>query len=360
MRLKSFYANTMTEAMHMVRENLGEDAIIVATRDEPGGRVRVTAAVDRMDAPDFEAAPVPKMGSAASNEYLQYDGENDANDAVLDTLTDTLLKHGVPADISDTILSTADMMGGSTPAAAMKASLEHTYRFHPLPLKTQSKALMLIGAPGAGKTLATAKLAARATLSGLRAAVITTDTIRAGGVEQLEAFTKLLQINLQKARTAKDLSASLTRVQDADLVLIDTGGCNPFDVDDMRNLAMMMDTGTTIEPVLVMAAGGDAEESGEIARCFGVLGVQRLLPTRLDVARRLGGLLCAAGRAGISFSDASNTPMVANGLVSLSAQSLTTLLMPQSRKGESGKTRGANHNAPTRNPTSTKSMRRTG
>ena len=47
MRLKSFYAKTMTEAMQMVRENLGEDAIIVATREENGGKaVRVTAAVD--------------------------------------------------------------------------------------------------------------------------------------------------------------------------------------------------------------------------------------------------------------------------------------------------------------------------
>jgi len=356
MRLKSFYANTMTEAMNMVRDNLGEDAIIVATRDEPGGRVRVTAAVDRIDTPDFEAA-APKRKHGVPDEYLQYDQENDADDEIQDALTDTLLKHGVPADISDTILSTADMLGASSPASALKASLEHTFQFHPLPLKTPRKALMLIGAPGAGKTLATAKLAARATLTGLRASVITTDTVRAGGVEQLEAFTKLLQIQLQKVRSVKDLGTQLMQAQDSDLILIDTGGCNPFDVDDMRGLATLMDAGTTIEPVLVMAAGGDAEESGEIARCFGVLGVQRLLPTRLDVARRLGGLLCAAGRAGISFSDASNTPMVASGLVSLSAQSLTSLLMPQARPAASGKVRGANHNAPA---SPRKSLRRTG
>ena len=45
MRLKSFYAKTLTEAMHMIRETLGEDAVIVATREENGGKaVRVTAA----------------------------------------------------------------------------------------------------------------------------------------------------------------------------------------------------------------------------------------------------------------------------------------------------------------------------
>ena len=52
MRLKSFYAKTMTEAMQMVRDTLGEDAIIVATREEKGGKaVRVTAAIDPAYAP---------------------------------------------------------------------------------------------------------------------------------------------------------------------------------------------------------------------------------------------------------------------------------------------------------------------
>ena len=51
MRLKSFYAKTVTEAMQMVREMLGEDAIIVATREEKGGKaVCVTAAIE----PGFE------------------------------------------------------------------------------------------------------------------------------------------------------------------------------------------------------------------------------------------------------------------------------------------------------------------
>ena len=52
MRLKSFTAKSMRDAMQMVREALGEDAIIVATREENGGSsVRVTAAVEKeMDA----------------------------------------------------------------------------------------------------------------------------------------------------------------------------------------------------------------------------------------------------------------------------------------------------------------------
>jgi len=353
MRLKTFYAKTMTEAMQMVRQTLGEDAIIVATREENGGRsVRVTAAVDRMDdGPAFEVGPQnamsAKSGRGVPENYLQYDAEEDAEDAINELLTDTMLRHGMPSDISDAILSTATMVGLPDANSSLKAALEHSFTFAPLPMKTR-KALMMIGAPGAGKTLATAKLAARAAMSDLKAAVITTDTVRAGGVEQLEAFTKLLQIPLQKARNQKELRAQLELARNADLILIDTGGCNPFDVDDMRAQATLLDAGT-IEPVLVMAAGGDAEESAEIARCFAVLGVQRLFPTRLDIARRLGGLFSAAGRSGIAFSDASNTPMVAGGLVTLSAQSLATMLLPQANRSTTKPvSRGAAQTAPTK------------
>lgn len=332
MRLKSFYAKTMTEAMQMVRETLGEEAIIVATREENGGRsVRVTAAVERIeDLPGFTspATASKKPGAGVPSDYLQYDSEEDAEDAIHEILTDTLLRHGVPSDIGDMILSTATMMGLADAGSAMKAALEHSFTFAPLPVKSPRNALMMIGAPGAGKTLATAKLAARAVMANAKAAVITTDTVRAGGVEQLEAFTKLLQIPLYKARNAAELRARLDETKAADITVIDTGGCNPFDVDDMRAQAALMEAGH-IEPVLVMPAGSDAEESAETARCFAVLGVQRLFPTRLDIARRLGGLLSASGRSGLAFSDASNTPMVANGLMPLSAENLTKLLLPQ-------------------------------
>lgn len=79
MRLKSFYANTMTEAMQMIRDTLGEDAIIVATREEKGGKaVRVTAAIDPNDyneraskSPAFETHGNRQPASAET--WLQYD-----------------------------------------------------------------------------------------------------------------------------------------------------------------------------------------------------------------------------------------------------------------------------------------------
>ncbi|MDE2336341.1 MAG: hypothetical protein KGL10_03425 [Alphaproteobacteria bacterium] len=51
MRLKSFHAKSMSEAMRQVRDTLGEDAIIVSSKEEKSGWVKITAAVEQVNAP---------------------------------------------------------------------------------------------------------------------------------------------------------------------------------------------------------------------------------------------------------------------------------------------------------------------
>lgn len=325
MRLKSFYAKTMTEAMQMVRDTLGEDAIIVATRDEKGGKgIHVTAAIE----PAFE---VGRRGFASSSdEWLQYDDE-DEQSAVAEEITDVMLRHAVPEDVLDHIISCATVIGLEQPGIALIAALEHLFQFRPLPQRGSAKAMMIVGPPGGGKTLAVAKIATRAVMDSLKVGVISCDTMRAGGYEQLQAFTKLLRIDLQKAASARDLAAVLPSMEGHDFVLIDTAGINPFDNEDIKSLARLTAAGP-VDPYLVLPAGMDADESGEMARVFSALGVRSMISSRIDMARRLGGILSAAHYGGLAFADISVTPKVADGLSPLTPKILAGLLMPNAYK----------------------------
>jgi flagellar biosynthesis protein FlhF len=318
MRLKSFYAKTMTEAMQMVRDTLGEDAIIVATREERAGKaVHVTAAVE----PAFEIGR-----GVPSDNWLQYDAEEEGN-LVAEELTDALLRHGATEDVMDQIISCATVIGMDRPAEALVASIEHLFSFRPLVAKPSKKPMIFCGPPGAGKTLAVAKIAARSVLSSLNVGVITCDVIRAGGVEQLEAFTRLLRVPLKKAANAADLKAILGDLKDCDQILIDTSGINPFNVDDMKIVARLM-SAADMDAFMVLPAATDANESGEMARAFSALGCNTMMPTRIDIARRLGGILSAAAQGHLSLADASNTPKVADGLMTLTPHTLAALLLP--------------------------------
>lgn len=323
----------------MVRDALGEDAIIVATREEKGGKaVRVTAAIDPADydersygAPAFETHGRDRPSS--SDTWLQYDDE-DEEAAVAEEITDAMLRHAVPEDVMDQILSCATVVGFEQPGVAMVAAIEHLFQFEPLPEGAATKPLMFVGPPGSGKTLAVAKMAARGAMNGLKVGVISTDTVRAGGIEQLAAFTKLLRIDVKKAENPAQLQANIDALRGCDQILIDTAGMNPFNTEDIKRLAKLIGAAQA-EPYLVLPGGMDAEESGEIGRVFATIGAHTLVASRIDMARRLGGLLSAAHHGGMSFADASNTPKVADGLISLNPKTLSKLLMPNAYRNES-------------------------
>lgn len=310
----------------MVRDSLGEDAIIIATREEKGGKsVRVTAAIEEDRGIAFE---ISRGGEVASeDDWLQYDDENGDENNLSEAIIDVLLRHAVPEDVMDHLVSCASVLDIEEPSVAFVGALDTLFNFTPLPTKAYKKALMFVGPPGAGKTLAVAKQAARGVMAGLNVAVITTDTVRAGGVEQLQAFTKVLDIELGKAKTSADLARVLKDTAHAEQIIIDTTGYNPFNPAEMKDLAKLIVAGD-IEPVLVLPAGMDASESGEMARVFSALGVHRLLPTRVDIARRLGGLLAAAHQGDLAFADISMTPQVAEGLQPLSPRRLGNLFFP--------------------------------
>lgn len=333
MRLKSFHAKSMHDALRQVKDALGDDAIIVSTKEEASGWVRITAAVEHLApsaeavfADDAPAAVPPKQAGKAVQDAAPAAHHYDA-DEIIEIITDTMLKHRVPGAISEKIIAAAALDGSGDPVQALAKGLARTFTFAPPDdPAAKHKPIILAGPPGAGKTLMTAKLATAAVMHNKKPVIITTDIARAGGVEQLSAFLNILELPLHQAESAQELQAILKSANGSD-VIIDTGGLNPFDPQEMKFLAKLLAT-TDMDAALVMPAGMDAEEAAEIAMTFDILGVKNLIATRLDFARRLGGILSAAAKTGLCLGTASHTPQVAHGIIALTPQKLAGLLLP--------------------------------
>lgn len=313
MRLKSYNAPTMAEAMRMVREELGDDAIIVSTqRSSDGQGVRITAALE--DPADDDA-----IASALS-------GKNTTPFA--EKVRDALAYHGAPARLIEKMVQAATAVEVGSPTMACATALEDHFDFAPLPERKSPRPFMLVGPPGSGKTITTSKLAARARLAGRPVGVITADTIRAGAIEQLQAFTSILEVELRQVRGPDQLGLAVNEMMNRyDLVFIDSPGLNPFsqhDMDYLKNLVNAAD----VEPILVLAAGGDASEAADIGEAFGASGATRLLATRLDMTRRLGAILAAADAGQLMFSEVSLNPHVATGLCAVNPVSMARLILP--------------------------------
>lgn len=313
MRLKCYSAPSMAEAMADVRRELGEDAIIVSTQRAVGGQgVRITAALEE----------------TASDDEVHIALSGGVPSPVLDHIREQLIYHGLPPRLIERLVNAARRVGTEDPTMACAGALDELFAFAPLPERQAPRPFMMVGPPGSGKTIAVAKLAARGRLNGRSVGVISADTVRAGALEQLSAFTNILNVDLRKARGAHALAQLLYEdINRHDLVFIDTPGLNPFlpgDIEYLANLIAEVD----VEPVLVMAAGGDPVEAAEMAEAFAQVGATRLLATRLDMTRRLGAILAAADAAQFMFSEVSINPHIANGLCQINPVSMARLLIP--------------------------------
>ena len=316
MRLKTFNARTMSEAMKMVRDHLGEDAIIVSTQRGEGGKgVRLTAALDGAD-PEFDgsAEPASNRPAAKKRDTVEY-------------LSDALSRHGVPPNLAERMLRSATTLGIDDPILALAGALDDVFSFQPLNDAKPQKPIMLIGPPGQGKTLTAAKIATRAAMARRPFQLITTDTERAGGYEQLQVFGKALRADVLRIDTSQRLKETLAGIRKDTLTVVDTAGRNPFSPDDMAILRPFVQAAQA-DTCLVMAAGSDPLEAAEVARAFAEFGASRLIITRLDLARRLGSLLVAAEAGRLKLADASVTSAVVDGLNPLNPVAMARLLPP--------------------------------
>jgi flagellar biosynthesis protein FlhF len=310
MRLKTFSAKTMSAAMRLVRAEMGEDAIIVAKREDKDGTVRVTAAIEHR-AP-AEAAGGP-YGATPLDESIEF-------------LRRALDYHGVPMKLAIRLLDKVRGNEVEDPVLGLAAAVDDLFRFAPLPELECARPIMLVGPPGAGKTVTAAKLAARAALRGRTVNLVTTDTMRAGGTQQLAALASVLGVETCVAESPAKLFIALTDFEVGPLTLIDTAGASPFDKDALDRLGEFAAVADA-DLALVLPAGLDAREAAESALAFAQLRPTRLISARLDAARRLGGLLAAADAGRLHFAEAGTTSQIAQGLAALNPVAMARLLL---------------------------------
>ena len=304
MHIRVLRAATMPEAMARLKEELGENAVLLSSRQTDDG-VELVAGLELPEAAQAAATIQAAVPAAATPESA------------------ALRFHNLPSALADRLAR-----------GPLEATLQTVLRFAPLPDGVM-RPLLLTGPPGAGKTLTCTKLAARRVLSGgSPPMLIAADGERAAAAEQLAVFTRLLGASLEDGTTPDAARAALARREPGMPVLIDTPGIDPFDPEQARFVVELV-AATGANVVMVMPAALDAVEARDLARAFAALGATYLLPTRLDAARRLGAVLTAAA-TGLLLTEAGTSPNPADGLTRLTPGWLAERLRRRSHRPDAG------------------------
>ncbi len=334
MNVQTFTASTIHYAMEMIREAMGDNAVILSTRPlDTGNGVEVVAAYD-----------IPEEPLPSTSLYVK--APEPAEDFVKDvpphlsifmpTMQAILRHHGVNDETVNYLTKSASRLTlhhanyyrhyQDDTEQWMTALMAEAFAMSPCNLHHDSVRYILIGPPGAGKTLTAAKIAAYCVKYNRPVHVITTDHKRAGAIEQLAAITNILGLELLVADNRAALQAILAGISPTDTVIVDSAGANPYDFQELKRLAHYASL-PQLEPVLVYPAGSDPMEADEIARAFSFLGAQRMIITRIDAARRFGGILNAACAANLALAHCTGSERIMGTFTPCTPEYLMKLCM---------------------------------
>ena len=345
MKIKRFFAPDVRQAMRKVKEELGEDAVILSNRRVNGG-VEIISAVD-YDESILTETPEPKPESnyvsptaAQSRRYDERQQESASQQAerakpqivwsqeptlvemrselqnmrgLLETqlanltykeqqtqhpfhyeLQKRLARLGFGVTLSDQLLKSLPEEGGVE--ESWRRLLGKIAVHIPVTnddILTQGGVVALVGATGVGKTTTVAKLAARYAMRyGSRSvALISTDNFRIGAHEQLKAYSRILDVPVRFADSAESLQSALDAFCDKRLVLIDTAGMSQRDLRLSKQFGVLKGERQRIKPYLVLSATSRLSGLEEVMRGFGDLNPEGCIITKIDESTSLGQTL---------------------------------------------------------------------
>ncbi len=340
MELRTYRASTMHEALDLVRCELGPDAAVLHTREVRNRRlfgllrgprhIEVTASVDvhvpsRLPPEDrFRPAPpaapspspalaVPEIPERVQGQlqHLQEMVEQlcrqqpaapgrDLPEELFRVFTD-LIECDVDEEVARELVA---RLRRDTPRRELaepmlvSARLARTLEADiPIagPIQTSAqrqRIVALVGPTGGGKTTTIAKLAANFRLKEKRrVGLITVDTYRIAAVEQLRTYADIIDLPMHVVSTPREMREAVRRMDDLDLLLMDTAGRSPKDEVRIRELKAFLNEAGADEVHLVLSGVTGSRTLIQTAERFAAAGPTALILTKLDEATSLGNVL---------------------------------------------------------------------
>lgn len=338
MNIRKFVAPTARQALKDIRNELGDEAVILSNRkvdkgveiiavaneeqlsgirNQGSGIGKKSSAVSQSSIPDPRSAILnpessiltemksmhnmlcQQLAALSWNDVQQRDPQRAA-------LLRRMLNSGFSALLARQMLDkmpAGNMQGESWVKQVLKCNLQVAGEADDIVVKGGVYAL--IGPTGVGKTTTTAKLAARAVVryGADKVTLLTTDSYRIGAYEQLKIYGKILGVAVHAVKDAHDLRLTISALRNKHLVLIDTVGMGQrdervgdqnemFNAAGVQRLLLLNATsnGDTLEDVVRMYLGAEGNKQMPGNNVIGCI------LTKLDEAASLGTVLDVAVR----------------------------------------------------------------
>lgn len=367
MKIKKYVAKNMPEAMTQIRKDLGENAVILNSKEiSKGGflgffkkrKIEVIAALDNKPLP---AKPKLEREKQTTKPLIRIN-EQDKTDKVLDEIDylkrmiESQAFHSESNFSADFELAYQQLLSQEVDMELAKSIVTSIVEQHELERQVPTretidqllsktikqrlndvsfegitfnkKVIQFVGPTGVGKTTTLAKVAAHCMLEHKKTvAFITADTFRIAAIDQLKTYARILDVPLEVAYSIEDYKQAIEKFSNYDLILVDTAGRNYRDIRYINELKKMIETDEDIETYLTLSLTAKAIDVQEIFNQFKSLKVDKVVFTKLDETTTIGSILniCLNNSVGVPYL--TNGQDVPDDIIQPNPEYITNLLL---------------------------------
>lgn len=329
MIIKKYVADSMTDAINIIKMELGSEAVILSKRSikQKGikglflpKKIEVTAALDE----PIKAEPqVEKIEPRAFEEKKEVEKEVEKELTQVKDMLKQLVdekkvkkqkKLGIKKlllerDVNEEIINeiSSDIKNKDEYKNIVRipdsAYLDEIQNIINVCNDDEGRIHAFIGPTGVGKTTTIAKIAAIKSLdSKKKVGLITIDTYRIGAVEQLKIYADILGIPFEIINSIDNIEKSLDNLKDCDMIFVDTTGRSLKNVMQLSELKLYLDRIKPDKTYLVLSMTTKYNDLVQILKGFEVMQYNSIILTKIDETTTYGSILNIAYNAKVPIS----------------------------------------------------------
>ncbi len=384
MQIKKFTGNTLKEAIEIMKEELGDSAIVLSTQViegihdeksfevtagvEDDGAEGITESVfDQMISDDEEyeepqrneeknesefagelqkltdkiygsssktkakakTKPKPKPKKASPSPKKPVKGKVRNYEKVKDNLLQREIEEPLVDSIIDQLSKYNSFVGNDSIDNYVISTIESMIPTDNFKLSKQGgpKTIALVGPTGVGKTTCIAKLAVISKiLHNLEIGLITIDTYRLGALDQLKILAEISNIEFLVAYEPSDLPKLVSKFKKKNLIFIDTVGRSQKNRELLENINTFLKAVKVDETFLVMSSTVTLKTMEDITQKFDLFNYDGLIFTKMDEAIEYGNILNIVNKVNVPIKYLTNGQVIPDDIIAADSEFLANVI----------------------------------
>ena len=330
MKIKSYFAASVEQAIQEARQELGNDAMLITSRRATPetrslGAYEVVFGLTAPIARPRPVVPAADLSGELQNLRAQLQeikstlqgarpAESQLSEA--EELCEELVSCDLARNIAQEIVSAAarlreqlsreqqDPLALRAYAAELiSKKLQFAAPFQQAPASEAARFVVFAGPAGAGKTTTLIKIAIRECLAQRQPVrILSVDPYRVAAHEKLRSFAAIIGVGFTAINSVQEFLAAADETRNKSVVLVDTPGYSPAELDGVGEIAACFERLANKQVHLVLPASMKRADLTRSIHHYAPLHPDFLLFTKLDETESQGAILSAALEAGKPLS----------------------------------------------------------